>query len=263
MLIQSLLQIDGLVQSTNAWDWVIARLISEEGGQMKVCMWWYLLYQTQHVTSCWVIPGSRSTLFMSEFHSPMMLFTEDSNMVSASAQIILLLHSEGRTPWQHFKSRFNMKQVFWKVSNLKLQGNYWKQSRAHDAYCRGKSLCMVLVHCKRESLFFGTTHNIQKAAAPCCLAVQALCSTGSASVVVERLRDFGMALELGDQVLLCPCSVMLFSSGPLGREETGLTSHMKPEYRPGETVVLGCWWVDVEMNGQVSFPSVLSPRAQP
>ena len=158
-----------------------------------------------------------------------------------------------------------MKQVFWKVSSLKLQGNYWKQSRAHDAYCKGKSLCMVHVHCNREGpyLFFGTTHNIQKAAALCCLAVQALCSTGPASVMVERLRDFSMALELGDQVLLCPCSVMLFSNGPLGREETGRTSHMKPVYRPGETVVPGSQEMDVQMNRQVSFPSILSPRAQP
>lgn len=38
MLIQGLLRIDSLVQSTNAWDWVTARLVSEEGGQMKVCM---------------------------------------------------------------------------------------------------------------------------------------------------------------------------------------------------------------------------------
>lgn len=36
MLIHGLLQIDSLVQSTNAWDWVTARLVSEEGGQMKV-----------------------------------------------------------------------------------------------------------------------------------------------------------------------------------------------------------------------------------
>ena len=40
-------------------------------------------------------------------------------------------------------------------------------SRARDAYCRGKNLCVVLVHCKREGscLFFGTTHNLQKVTA--------------------------------------------------------------------------------------------------
>lgn len=58
---------------------------------------------------------------------------------------------------------------------------------------------MVLMHFKREGsyFFFWTMHNIQKAAAFSCLAVLAvLCSTGLASVVVERLRDFGMALEM-------------------------------------------------------------------
>lgn len=110
--------------------------------------------------------------------------------------------------------------------------------------------------------FFGATHNIQKAAAICCLAVQALCSTGPASVMVETLKDFSMTLELGDQ-WLCPCSVMLFSSGPLGREETGLNSCITPANSLGETVVLGSRGMDVQMNGQVTFPSILSPRAQP
>lgn len=50
--------------------------------------------------------------------------------------------------------------------------------------------------------------------------------------MVERLRDVGMALELGDQVGLCPCSVMLFSSGSLGREETGLTKPYEASVLP-------------------------------
>lgn len=86
--------------------------------------------------------------------------------------------------------------------------------------------------------FSVTTHNIQKAPALCGLVVQGTSSTGPASVMMERLRDFGITLELGDQILLCPCSVMLFSSGPLDREKTGLTSHMKPAYCPGEA---GSW----------------------
>lgn len=132
---------------TNAWDWDTARLVSEEQGQMKVCMWWYLLYQTQHMTSCLYTTGSY--FFMSFYVSVQLCYGaihRISKMFSAMAQIILLLHREGRTPWKHFKFHAEIKQVFWKESGLKLQGNYWKKSRALDACFRGKSLCTILVH---------------------------------------------------------------------------------------------------------------------
>lgn len=70
--------------------------------------------------------------------------------------------------------------VFWKAFSLKLQGNYWKQSRAHDAYCRDKSLYRVLVHCNGWIITFLAQRMITKrhqASAP-------------TSVMVERLRDF-------------------------------------------------------------------------
>lgn len=57
-----------------------------------------------------------------------------------------------------------------------------------------------------------------------------------------------MALELGDQVLLCLCFGKLFSSGPLCREETDITNPMKPVYRLHEAVVLHLLEIDVQVN---------------
>lgn len=113
---------------------------------------------------------------------------------------------------------------------------------------------MVFVHFNRERsyFFFWTMHNTQKAAAFCCLAVQALCSTGLAPVVVERLRDFDMALEMSGQVLLCPCSVRLFS------RFTGWTRN-----QTYEASTPPFWGMHVQMDGQVSFPPVFSARVQP
>lgn len=59
-----------------------------------------------------------------------------------------------------------------------------------------------------------------------------------------------MALKLGDQVLLCLCFVKLFCNGPLRREETDITNHMKPVYCLGEAVVLDFLVIDVQMNKQ-------------
>lgn len=59
-----------------------------------------------------------------------------------------------------------------------------------------------------------------------------------------------MPLELGDQVLLCLCFVKLFSSGPLHREETEITNHMKPVYHVHEAVVLDFLGIAVQVNEQ-------------
>lgn len=155
--------------------------LSEEGGQMKVCMWWYLLYQTQHVTSCWDTPGS-CIFFMSEFSSAMMPFTEDSKHVF-SHQIILLLFRPklfccftvraGRND-----SSLNL-TLKWKKSSGKCLA--WKSrevtgSRTHDAYCRGKSLSMVLVHFNREESYFFLLDNAQY---PKSSSLLLPCSSGS------------------------------------------------------------------------------------
>lgn len=59
-----------------------------------------------------------------------------------------------------------------------------------------------------------------------------------------------MAQELGDQVLVCLCFVKLFSSGPLHREETDITNHMKPVYCLPEAVVLDFLGIGMQVNEQ-------------
>lgn len=75
-------------------------------------------------------------------------------------------------------------------------------------------------------------------------------ASASTSVMMERLRDFFVPLELGDQDLLFLCFVNLFSSGPLLREETDITNHMMPAYFLCEAGVLDFLEMDVQVNEQ-------------
>lgn len=191
-------------------------------------------------------PGSH-ILFTSEFSSAIMPFTEDSNMFSAMLRA------------GHHENTLNLTLKWNKSSGKCLLRNYKEitESRAEHVMPTAGTLSLCTARGRDPTFFSGTTHNIQKAPALCSLVIQGTSFTGPASVMMERLRDFGITLELGEQILLCSCSVMLFSSGPLDREETGLTSHMKPAYCPGEA---GSWRMNVQIEGMVSFPSVLSQR---
>lgn len=227
-------------------------------GHCQACIWGGRSNEGLHVicpapnSACDYLlgtPGSR-ILFTSEFSSAIMPFTEDSNMFSAMPRA------------GHHENTLNL-TLKWNKSSWKcLLWNYREitESRAEHVMPTAGALSLCTARGKDSTPFSGTTHNIQKVPALCGLVVLGLSFTGPASVMMERLRDFGVALELGDQTLLCPCSVMLFSSGPLGKEETGLTSRMKPACCPGEAVILGSWRMDVQIKGTVSFPSVLSWR---